>query len=64
MNMAESQDDAPAWFDPAEVQAAHRRLLAAEEQGLEPAREDLEMRRRIMASPYWLFDRPWAPDEY
>ena len=62
--MAESQDDGPALFDPAEVQAVHRRLLAAREQGVEPAPEDLEMNRRIMASPYWLFDRPWAPDEY
>ena len=62
--MADSQNEAPAVFDPAEVQAVHRRLLAAKEQGIDPAPDDVEMNRRIMASPYWQFDRPWAPDDY
>jgi hypothetical protein len=62
--MTDSQNEAPAVFDPAEVQAVHRRLLAAKELGIDPRPEDVEMNERIMASPYWQFDRPWAPDDY
>ncbi len=49
-------------FDPREVQALHRRLLAAKDRGEEPSAEDADMKRRVMASPYAMFDRPWAPD--
>ena len=50
-------------FDPREVQALHRRLLAAKDRGEEPEPADLDMKERVMASPLALFDRPWAPDE-
>lgn len=49
-------------FDPREVQALHRRLLAAKDRGEDPTPEDEDMRRRVMASPYAMFDRPWAAD--
>lgn len=62
--MTDSDQTEPVVFDPAEVQAVHRRLLAAREQGVEPDAADVEMQRKIMQSPYWMFDRPWAPDDY
>ena len=62
--MAETSEDIPETFDPREVQALHRRLLAAKDRGEEPAPEDAALRDRIMASPYALRDRPWAPDEW
>jgi hypothetical protein len=54
----------PEIFDPAEVQALHRRLLAAKDRGEEPDPADAEMAARVMASPYAMFDRPWARDEW
>lgn len=51
-------------FDPREVQEVHRRLLAAKDRGEEPTPKDEEFRRRVMASPYAMYDRPWARDEY
>ena len=50
-------------FDPREVQALHRRLLAAKDRGEQPDPADLAMKERVMASPFANFDRPWAPDE-
>jgi hypothetical protein len=49
---------------PWEIQALHRRLLKAKESGEEPAPEDIAERDRLMSSPFALFDRPWAPDDY
>lgn len=61
--MSESQPDLPETFDPAEVQALHRRLLAAKSRGEEPDPADAALAARVMASPFAMFDRPWAPDE-
>jgi len=55
---------APETFDPVTLQALHRRLLAAKAHALEPAPEDLALKERVMASPYAMFDRAWAPDEW
>jgi hypothetical protein len=51
-------------FDPREVQALHRRLLAAKDRGEEPDPADVALAARVMASPYALRDRPWARDEW
>ena len=61
--MADETTDRPETFDPREVQALHRRLLAAKKRGEEPSAEDLDFKERVMASPYAMFDRPWASDE-
>lgn len=50
-------------FEPAEVQALHRRLLAAKERGEAPTAEDLALKARVMASPYAMVDRPWRSDD-
>lgn len=57
-----SEQDQVETFDPREVQALHRRLLAAKDRGEDPTPEDADMKRRVMASPYAMVDRPWAPD--
>lgn len=51
-------------FDPVEVQALHRRLLAAKDRGEEPDPEDLALRDRVMGSPHAMRDRAWARDEW
>lgn len=56
--------DGPEVFDPVEVQAAHRRIVDAKDRGDEPGSEDLALAERVMASPFWMFDRPWARDEW
>lgn len=48
---------------PREVQAAHRRLLRAKEEGTEPRPEDVEIAERVNASPFAGFDRPWRSDD-
>jgi hypothetical protein len=50
-------------FDPAEVQALHRRILAAKDRGDEPTPEDKAMAARVNASRYAMFDRPWRSDD-
>ncbi len=50
-------------FTPQEVQALHRRLLAAKEAGQAPCEEDARMAERVMSSPYVRFDRPWRADD-
>jgi hypothetical protein len=57
-------EEIPEVFEPAVVQALHRRLLAAKDAGVDPDPEDLELKERVMASPYAMYDRPWAPDEW
>lgn len=49
-------------FTPQEVQALHRRLLAAKDTGREPSAEDKAMAEAINASPLAGFDRPWRKD--
>jgi hypothetical protein len=61
--VSEHQQEQIETFDPREVQALHRRLLAAKDRGEAPTAEDLDMKRRVMASPYALRDRAWARDE-
>lgn len=61
--MSEEQQDQIETFDPREVQALHRRLLAAKDRGEEPSADDLDLKRRVMASPYAMRDRAWARDE-
>jgi hypothetical protein len=61
---SESGREVPEVFDPLEVQALHRRLLAAKARGEAPDPDDLALRDRVVASPYALFDRPWAPDDW
>ena len=61
--MSESIADTPEVFDPAEVQALHRRMVAAKARGEQPAPEDVDMAARVMASPYASFDRPWRSDD-
>jgi hypothetical protein len=51
-------------YSPYELQALHRRLLAAKEAGVEPDPADVAMRDQAMASPYANFDRAWARDEW
>ena len=63
--MAETADaGGPEIFDPVEVQAAHRRIVDAKDRGEEPNTEDSALAERVMASPFWMFDRPWARDEW
>ena len=62
--MPESDPERPETFDPREVQALHRRLLAAKDRGEEPDPADVALAARVMASPYALRDRPWARDEW
>ena len=62
--MSEPSTGRPETFDPKEVQALHRRLLAAKDRGEEPDPADAEMASRVMASPFAMFDRPWARDEW
>ena len=45
-----------------EIQAAHRRLLVAREAGEEPDPVDVAAAEKDMENPYWMHDRPWAPD--
>jgi hypothetical protein len=47
----------------AEVQALHRRLLAARDLGVDPDPADLANRDKINANEHARFDRSWAPDE-
>ena len=61
--MSGEQQDQIETFDPREVQALHRRLLAAKDRGEEPSADDLDLKRRVMASPYAMRDRAWARDE-
>lgn len=49
-------------IDPRDVQAAHRRILAAKEQGVEPRPEDLALAEKVNSSPFAGFDRPWRAD--
>ncbi len=53
----------PLDLSPAEIQALHRRLLAAKDRGEQPSAEDAAARERVMAHPHAMFDRPWASDE-
>jgi hypothetical protein len=62
--MTQPDSERPEIFDPVEMQALHRRLLAAKDRGEEPDPADVEMAARVMASPYAMFDRPWARDEW
>ena len=61
--MSGEQREQVETFDPREVQALHRRLLAAKDRGEEPSADDLDLKRRVMASPYAMRDRAWARDE-
>lgn len=61
--MTEPTDGAPEVFDPREMQAVHRRILAAKDRGEEPAAEDLAYAARVNASPYSKFDRAWRSDD-
>lgn len=61
--MSGEQQEQVETFDPREVQALHRRLLAAKDRGEEPSADDLDLKRRVMASPYAMRDRAWARDE-
>ena len=56
-------EEMPEVFDPAEVQALHRRLLAAKDAGVDPDPDDLALKERVMASPFAMYDRAWASDE-
>jgi len=47
----------------AEVQALHRRLLAARDTGVDPDAADLAAAKQINADTLARFDRSWAPDE-
>ena len=49
-------------LDPKVVQGVHRRILAAREEGREPAAEDLAIARAVNESPFAGFDRAWARD--
>lgn len=49
-------------LDPREVQDAHRRLLAAKEEGTEPRAEDVALAERVNSSPFAGFDRAWRAD--
>lgn len=49
-------------LDPREIQAAHRRILAARDEGTAPSPEDLALADRINSSPFADFDRPWRSD--
>ena len=62
--MTEADREQTEVFDPAEVQAAHRRIVEAKDRGKEPDPDDLALPERVMASPFWMFDRRWAPDEW
>lgn len=50
-------------FTPQEMQALHRRMVAAKEAGREPSSEDAAMAEEVMASPFARFDRPWRADD-
>jgi hypothetical protein len=62
--MTQPDPERPEVFDPREVQALNRRLLAAKDRGEEPDPADVARAARVMASPYALRDRPWARDEW
>lgn len=51
-------------LSPAEVQALHRRLLAARDAGVDPDLADIEAADKINADPLARLDRSWAPDEH
>lgn len=61
--MSESNNESPEVFDPREMQAVHRRILAAKERGEEPTPEDAAYAARVNASPYSKFDRAWRSDD-
>lgn len=61
--MSDPANESPEVFDPREMQAVHRRILAAKDRGEEPTPEDLAYAARVNASPYSKFDRAWRSDD-